>query len=80
MNDMGIQRSPDFDYERLAVTKRVYYLTGRYLAKRLTRKEHDELDQLIMSDEAYEEIFSTLCHRECMTEFFKAVVGLKQDR
>jgi hypothetical protein len=49
------------------------------LTKRLTSKEHDELDELVENDGQYQEIFATLTHKECLGEFFKGIAGLKQD-
>lgn len=79
MKDSLIDQLPDFDYDRRLIIKRVYYLSGLYLTKRLTLKEHDELDQLVMNDEQCEEIFAILTHKECLEELFKAIAGFRQE-
>jgi hypothetical protein len=79
MRDPIIQQPPEFDHERKSTMKRVYYLSGLYLAKRLTRKEHDELDELVVNDEQYEEIFATLTYQEGLGDFLNALAGLQQD-
>ena len=79
MKDTLIDQLPEFNHERKSTMKRVYYLSGLYLTKRLTRKEHDELDELVENDEQYEEIFATLTYKEGLGEFLKAMAGLKQD-
>lgn len=78
MRDTIIQQLPEFDHERKATMKRLYYLSGLYLTKRLTLKERDELDELVANDEQYEKIFATLIYKEGLGEFLKAMAGLKQ--
>ncbi|MBO9684944.1 MAG: hypothetical protein J7502_20100 [Flavisolibacter sp.] len=80
MKDTLIEQLPEFDNERRSTMERVYYLSGLYLAKRLSRKEHDELDELVVNDEQCEKIFATLTYKEGLGVFLKALAGLKQDK
>lgn len=79
MKDTLIDQLPEFDDERKATMERVYYLSGLYLTRRLTREQHDELDDLVANDEQYEEIFATLTYKEGLGAFLKAIAGLKQN-
>lgn len=79
MENTLIEQLPEFNHERKSEMRRVYYLSGLYVAKRLARKEHDELDELVENDEQYEEIFATLTYKEGLVEFLKAMADLKQD-
>lgn len=52
--------------EAMKAARRIFFLTGCYVCKNITKEEHDELDELIATDDANMYLFELLTGAGCV--------------
>lgn len=67
------EQSPIDDMGGEEELKRLYYLAGRFITKRITREELDEIAAMSEGDEEYSETFVVLTSTSYLTHFFRGM-------
>jgi hypothetical protein len=66
--------------EKMKNARRIFFLSGCYVGRGLTKEEHGELDELIIADDEHMYLFELLTDQECIDGFLSGLSGIRAQR